>query len=331
MSEHASRRLHPAASDSSEVAADTIAVTTDAQRRILLRAIALMVASAVIFGCMAITIRLASKQLHAFEIAFFRNVFGLLFALPILYRHGLKILKTDKLSLYFMRCVIGIVAMLAGFWALVHLPLAQAVSLSYSTPLFVTIGAVLVLGEIVRVRRWTAVLVGFVGVLIIVRPGADTFTFGALIALLAAAMSASVAISIKFLSRTESPDSIVLYTTLFWVPLSFLPALLHWQWPEPITWLWVSLAGLFGTAAHMCWTRALKLGDVSALTPISFVQLPIVAVLAYLIFGEKVDIWTAAGSAVILASNIYIARRETKLARRAVTDPEISAESPTPR
>ena len=295
------------------------------------RAIVLMVLSSIVFACMAITIRYASKQLHPFEIAFFRNVFGFVFALPLLYRAGFGILKTEKLPLYFLRCAIGIVSMLCGFWAIVNLPLAQAVALSYSTPLFVTIGAVLVLGEIVRARRWTAVLIGFIGVLVIVRPFGQDFTYGALIALVAAAMSASVAISIKFLSRTEAPDTIVLYTTMIWVPLSFVPALLYWQWPTLESWFWVTLAGLFGTLAHMAWTRALKLGDASALTPISFVQLPIVAVLAWMLFGEALDRWTAIGSAIIFGSNIYIARREAMIARRTVTDPEISAEPPPPR
>jgi len=140
--------------------------------------------ASVFFGVMAITIRYASHQLHPFEVAFFRNAFGLLFALPILYRTGLGVLRTNRLPLYFMRCAIGLVSMLAGFWAIAHLPLAQAVALSYSTPLFVTIFAVFALGEVVRVRRWTAVLVGFIGILIIVRPSADTFTAGALVALL---------------------------------------------------------------------------------------------------------------------------------------------------
>jgi len=105
-----------------------------------------MLTSALLFGAMAVPIRLASAELHPFEIAFFRNLFGLVAALPILYRHGFSILRTDKLPLYFMRCTIGIVSMLSGFWALVHLPLAQAVAISYATPLFITIGAVLVLG-----------------------------------------------------------------------------------------------------------------------------------------------------------------------------------------
>ena len=295
------------------------------------RAVLLMTASTVIFGCMAVCIRLASKQLHPFEIAFFRNFFGFVFILPILARHGPSLLRTSKLPLYLVRCLIGIVAMLAGFWAIVNLPLAQAIALSYSTPLFVTIGAVLVLGEIVRARRWTAVLVGFLGVVLIVRPGSADFTTGSLVALMAAVASASVAISIKFLSRTEHPDAIVLYTTMLWVPMSLLPALFVWETPVGITWLWIALAGLLGTAAHMLWTRALKLGDASMLTPISFLQILVVAVFGYFLFDEVLDRWTVLGAAIIFGSTVYIARRETRLARQAATDPGVNPDTPSPR
>ncbi|MCX7043704.1 MAG: DMT family transporter [Gammaproteobacteria bacterium] len=286
-----------------------------------------MVASTVLFGAMAVCIRLASSQLHPFEIAFFRNLFGFVFTLPLLYRHGWGILRTDKLSLYFLRCCIGIVSMLAGFWAIVHLPLAQAVALSYSTPIFVTIGAVFVLGEVVRARRWTAVIIGFLGVLVLMHPGTDSFNFASLVAVLAAVMSASVAISIKFLSRTEKADAIVIYTTMIWVPLSLVPALFYWTHPTGMTWLWIVLSGFLGTTAHMCWTRALTLADASLLTPISFLQVLVVGGFGYFLFGESVDRWTVAGAAIIFGSNVYIAHREARLARRAVTDPEINPET----
>ena len=295
--------------------------------RNLRRAMLLMLGSTVMFGSMAVAIRLASTELHTFEIAFFRTLFGLLFALPLLLRHGPGLLRTTRFSMYFARCLVGIVSMMCGFWAIVHLPLAEAISISYATPLFVTIGAVLVLGEVVRIRRWSAVLVGFVGVLLIVRPGGASFSVHTLVALAAAALSGCVAISIKFLSRTEKPDAIVLYTSLLWVPMSLVPALFVWTWPHGITWLWVVLAGFFGTAGHLFWTRALKLGDASLLTPITFVQVLVVGFYGWLLFGETVDRWTLLGAGIILASNYYIALREAKLARRAVTDPEVGSES----
>ena len=290
-------------------------------------AILLMTASTVLFGLMAVCIRLASHQLHTFEVAFFRNLFGFVFTLPLLYRHGFGVLRTNKLPLYFFRCCIGIVSMFAGFWAIAHLPLAQAVAISYSTPIFVTIGAVFFLGEVVRARRWTAVIVGFIGVIVLMHPGTEDFRLASLVAVLAAVMSATAAINIKFLSRTENADAIVIWTTMLWVPLSFFPALFVWQTPVGWTWLWAVLSGFLGTAAHMCWTRALQRADASLLTPISFGQVIVVGVLGWLLFGEHVDGWTVAGAAIIFVSNGYIAHREARLARRAVTDPDINPET----
>ncbi|WP_460824197.1 DMT family transporter [Lysobacter olei] len=293
-----------------------------------MRAALLMLGSTVFFGLMAVAIKLASQTLHTFEIAFFRNFFGVIAALPLLWRHGPDLLHTTQLRRYLVRCAIGVLSMFCGFWSIGHLPLAQAVSLSYSTPLFVTIAAVLLLGEQVRARRWAAVVLGFIGVLVIVRPGSAGFTAGTLIALSAAVLSGLVSIQIKQLSRTEPADRIVLWTTLLWVPMSLGPALFVWEWPRGITWLWVAAAGVLGTTGHMLWTRALKLGDVSALTPISFMQLPLVAGLGYLLFDEQVDRWTAIGAAVIFAANAYIAHREAQLARRSASNAPVQAAKP---
>ncbi len=293
-----------------------------------LRAALLMLGSTLFFGLMVVAIRLASQTLHTFEIAFFRNFFGLIVALPLLLRHGPGFLKTQQFPRYLFRCVIGICSMLAGFWAIGQLPLAQAVSLSYSTPLFVTLAAAALLNEQVRARRWTAVFLGFVGVLIIVRPGTSGFSMGAIVAVLAAVLSSIVAIQIKQLSHTEPADRIVIYTTLLWVPMSLLPALGVWEWPRGITWLWVIAAGAMGTGGHMLWTRALKLGEVSALTPISFMQLPIVAVFGWWLFDETLDRWTLLGASIILGANAYIAHREAVLARRAQSESPTAAAKP---
>ena len=293
-----------------------------------LRAAGFMLASTLCFGVMAIAIRLASHSLNTLEIAFFRNLFGLLTVLPLVMRVDPASLRTRQLPRYFVRCVIGIFSMLCGFWAIGHLPLAQAISLSYSSPVFVTILAALLLGEHVRGRRWAAVAAGFIGVLVIVRPFSHEFTGGTLIALLAAVLSAVVAIQIKQLSRVDAANTIVLYTYLFWVPISLVPALFVWEWPQGITWLWVIAAGLFGTGGQVLWTHALKLGEVSALTPISFIQLPLVALVGWLWFDETVDLWTWIGAGIILSSVAYIAHREAVLLRRHATTAPTEAAKP---
>ena len=288
----------------------------------------MMIASACLFGFMAIAIRYASRQQHAFEIAFFRCFFGALAALPLIARHGWPILRTDKIGFYVARCVIGIIGMMAGFWAIVHLPLAQAIALSYSSPLFVTIGAVLFLGEIVRLRRWSAVAAGFIGVLVIVRPGTDSMTAGAMIAVMAAALSGMTTVSIKFLSRSEPPDRIVLLTTLLWVPLSLPAALTVWKWPDAATWPWLAVSGVLGTGGHYFWTRALRLADASLLAPFNYVQLLVVTVLAWLLFDETVDRYTATGAAIIIGTTLYIARREATLSRRRSVEAPASGAEP---
>lgn len=293
-----------------------------------LRAALLMLGSTLAFGLMAIAIRYATRYVPTQEVAFFRNAFGLLALLPMLIRPGSAPLKTQQLPRYFLRSAIGLASMLCAFWAIGHLPISQAISLSYSTPLFVTIAAVLWLGETVRMRRWAAVIIGFIGVLIIVRPGSTSFTPGTLVAVGAAVLSSLVAIQIKQLTRVDSADTVVFYTYVFWVPLSLVPALFVWVWPTGLAWLWLVATGVLGTLGQLLWTRALRLGEVSALTPISFMQLPLVSLLGWLLFNETLDRWTVIGAGIILGANAYIAHREAVLARRAKSQAVTAAAKP---
>ncbi|WP_353084521.1 DMT family transporter [Stenotrophomonas sp.] len=293
-----------------------------------MRAALLMLGSTLAFGLMAIAIRYATRYVPTQEVAFFRNAFGLLALLPMLIRPGSAPLKTQQLPRYFLRSAIGLASMLCAFWAIGHLPISQAISLSYSTPLFVTIAAVLWLGETVRMRRWAAVIIGFIGVLIIVRPGSTSFTPGTLVAVGAAVLSSLVAIQIKQLTRVDSADTVVFYTYVFWVPLSLVPALFVWVWPTGLAWVWLVATGVLGTLGQLLWTRALRLGEVSALTPISFMQLPLVSLLGWLLFNETLDRWTVIGAGIILGANAYIAHREAVLARRAKSQAVTAAAKP---
>jgi drug/metabolite transporter (DMT)-like permease len=291
------------------------------------RAALLMLGSTLSFAMMALAIRYATATVPTTEIAFFRNLFGLLALLPLILRRGKPLPRTRHVGRYLVRTSVGLVAMLCGFWSVGHLPLAQAISLSYATPLFVTIGAVLWLGESVRIRRWMAVAAGFAGVLVILRPGAD-FSPGMIVALLGALFSGIVAIQIKQLSRFDAPDTVVFYTYVFWVPMSLVPALFQWVWPSPTAWAWLVATGVLGTFGQLLWTRAIALGEVSALQPISFVQLPVLVALGWWLFGETVDGWTMLGAAIVLGANGYIAHREAMLLRRAATRAPVEAAKP---
>ena len=303
-----------------------------------LRAALLMLASTIAFGLMAICIRLASATEPTWEVAFFRNFFGFLSLLPMLLwpvlrqprpiQRFFESVRTTQLSRYVIRCGIGILSMFCGFWAIAHLPLAQAISLAYSSPIFITIAAALWLGERVRMRRWAAVAAGFLGVLVIVHPWSQAFSGAALVAVAAAMLSALVAIQIKQLSATDKADTIVFWTYVLWVPMSLVPALFVWHMPQGIAWLWLVLCGVLGTIGQLFWTRALKLGEVSALTPISFTQLPVVTLAGWLLFDETIDGMTLLGAGIILTATFYIAHREAVLARKAASQKPSEANLP---
>ena len=262
------------------------------------------------FAAMGALIRLGANELHAFQIAFLRNLFGLLFMLPWLYRDGYSVLRTQRLGMYFGRAILGTITMLTWFWAMTVMPLAEAVSLSFSAPLFVTLGAALVLGEYVGLRRWSATLVGFLGVMVILRPGINTISAASIGVVASAVCMAGSVLLIKVLSRTESANSIVLYMVLMMTPISLLPALQVWQWPSAQTWLWMLMLGGFGTIAHLLFTNALRIAEASAVIPFDFVRLPITVILGIWLFDQHIDYWTWAGAAIIFSAGAYIAHRE---------------------
>jgi drug/metabolite transporter (DMT)-like permease len=272
-----------------------------------------MVGSCAAFALMMALVRLVAADIHPFVAAFFRNLLGLGFMLPWLFQAGPGSLKTGRWPVHVLRATMGLAAMLSLFTALSLLPLAEATALSFSAPLFATAGAALILGERVRLRRWTATAVGFVGTLIILRPGADIVEQGALIALAAAVFIAGAMLSIKSLSRTENPNAIVVIMGLLMTPASLVPALFFWTTPDALTFAWLLLMGLSATIGQVLLTRAFATAEASAVLPFDFSRLIFVAALGYLMFGEVPDGWTWLGASLIVAATVYIARREARL------------------
>jgi drug/metabolite transporter (DMT)-like permease len=284
----------------------------------LLQAIIWMLGSGLFFSYLNAQIRYLTTDIHPFEIAFFRNLFGLAFMLPWLFRSGMAGLRTGRLKLYFWRTAVGLSSMLMSFSALALLPLSLAVALGFTAPLFTTLGAALFLGERVRFRRWSATLLGFIGVVIIVRPGSAPLDIGMLLMIGSAAANAATTLMVKRLSRTESANAIVTYMVLLMTPMSLAPALFVWQMPPVSTWAFLVGLGLAGTLGHLCYVRALRMADASAVLPYDYGRMIFSAFIGYLAFAEIPDQWTWIGSALIAGSAIYIARRESQLAKRAL-------------
>jgi drug/metabolite transporter (DMT)-like permease len=200
--------------------------------------------------------------------------------------------------------------MLSFFYALAITPLAEVTALGFTAPIFATLLAALVLGEVVQIRRWAAVVIGFLGTLLILRPGFAEVGFGPLLVLFSSLAWACALMVIKSLSRTESSITIITYMALLLAPASLVPALFVWVWPSPEQLAWLALIGLIGGGAQYLMTESLAGADASVVMPVDFTKLIWVASIAYLVFGEVPDLFTWLGGAMIFASTVYIAYRE---------------------
>lgn len=290
-----------------------------------LRGILLMCLSTVAFSIMHGLVRFVSDVLPPFQIAFFRNVFGLAFLLPLLLRSRFAVLRTQRIGLHALRGVINIGAMLMFFTALSISPLAKVTALSFTAPIFMAILAVLVLGERFRIYRWLGILFGFAGMLIILRPGIVAIDTGALLVTGAAALWAVAMIIIKILSRTESSLTIVAYMGIFLGLFSVFPALWVWQPFGFETLCWMVLIGLFGTIAQMTLSQALKETDPTALMPFDFLKLIWTAMIGAWFFAEIPDVFTWIGAAVIFSSGLFIAYRERQ-SKQTIVSPQAGAQ-----
>ncbi len=274
---------------------------------------ATMLASTVFFASMHACVRYLSAEIHPFEIAFFRNLFGVVLLAPLIVRNGGALLRTNHFNWHFIRASINVVAMLVFFYALSITPLATVQALSFTAPLFTTVLAVLLLREQVRFRRWAAVIVGFVGVLIILRPGAQPLEFGAILVLLSASIWALTMIIIKRLSNTDSPLTITAYVTMFLTVMSFVPALWVWTWPVGAQWGLLAIAAFFGTLGQLCVAKAFAYADTTIVLPFDFAKIIWGAALGYVFFGEYVNAYTWVGAIVIFSGATYVAYRERQL------------------
>ena len=290
------------------------------------RAALWMVAASSAFAAMIILIRELTATFDPLQVVFFRNVFGLIAMLPWLAGHGLRALRTQRLGLHALRATIGIVSMICWFTALSLMPLAEATALSFTAPIFASVLAVIFLGEVMRLRRWSATAVGLLGTLVILRPDGSSIEAAAMLALASAVLGAASPIFVKIMARTESTGAIVTYMVLFLTPLSLVPALLVWQQPSLVELGFAALLGLAGTLGHLCFTRALATADATVVVPFDYLRLPAVALMAWLVFAEVPVIWTWIGGAIIAASSIYMTLREMKLKREA--QPEVTVVSP---
>ncbi len=259
---------------------------------------------------------LGAGGMNPFQIALARAVFALAAVLPFAWQAGARVFRTRHPGIHLVRGLAGGGAMLCGFYALTRLPLADVTALGFTTPLFTIVLAVLLLKEKVRWRRWSATAVGFLGVLIMLRPGAGAVDPAALVAL---AMAFGIALAVTLVKRLPPEESRITMLMIFSVVsilLAAVPAVAVWRPPTWQEWLLLAAVGVHGLGAQSLIIRAYQSGEASFVAPFEYSKLLLAGLLGYLFFAERPDLWSLAGALVIVASTLYIARREAAHGRR---------------
>lgn len=273
----------------------------------------LVVASGVLFTLVSVFVKLLGQSLHSFEIAFFRALFGLLWVLPAVAWHGVGVLRTKRPLGHVMRGAFGMGVMFCSFYAAIHLPLAEVTAYGFTKPFFVALLAVLFLGEACPPRRLAAIAVGFGGMLLLLRPDV-TANPAILVALLAAVFMALVVVMVSKLGRSEHPVAVMFYFGLVSTAIAAVPALLVWRQPTGEELALLALMGGCGALAQSLMLRAFSIGEATVLVNFEYLQLLHAILFGIVVFGDIPGLATLAGSAVIILTAAYVARREGRRA-----------------
>jgi len=274
-----------------------------------------MAATGVLFTVLNAALKRVSHELDPWVAGWLRYSIGALVILPAMLGGGLKRLWPRAHRLQLLRGLFHAAGLVIWFAALPMVTLTELTAIGFSGPLFICLGAVLFLGERMSGARWTAVLLGFAGVILVVHPwevGAVSVSRGTLLMLASAPVFAGSFLVAKALTRREASDVIVLWQHL-WVSLLMLPfAIGGWSMPDPGQWGLLVLCGILGAGGHYCMTRAFRIADISSVQSVKFLELVWAALLGFALFGSVPAGWTVAGGAVILASTLWLARREAR-------------------
>ncbi len=292
-----------------------------------LRGILMMLLATFLFTVMDALAKWLSARYSIVQIIFFRSVFSLIPLAVLLFRQGIAPLRTQRLLGHVGRALVGLSALYVFFLSVKLMPIADVYAISFAAPLFVTALSVLILGEHVGVRRWAAVLVGFVGVMVMLEPGTDVFQPLALLPLLGALLYAFVVIIIRALGRTESSAALVFYFLMTAGIVSGVLLPFVWVTPDLAGFALLVCIGIVGGCAQISMTVAFRSAEVSLVVPFEYSAMLWAVLIGYFVWGDVPAARLWIGVAIVVASALYIALRELRLARAAAA-PGASATTP---
>ena len=257
------------------------------------------------FLVMSVAGRATTSVLDVFQVMEMRSVIGFVMLLPLVFlAGGFAAMRTRRPWLHIGRNAAHYAGQFAWLYALAMIPLAQLISIEFTTPIWTALLAVFFLDEKLTRPRLTAILLGLIGIVIIVRPGLTTVQPGHVIVLGAAVAFGISLVMVKSLTRTDNVVRIIFWMLIIQSVIGFLPAILVWQTPPAGLWLWILLIAFTGTFSHYCLAQALAHADATLVSPIDFLRVPLSALIGWLLYQEQIDIWTAAGAILILAGNL---------------------------
>jgi drug/metabolite transporter (DMT)-like permease len=265
---------------------------------------------------LAVTVagREALHELNVFEVMELRSIVGFCLLLPIVFFNGgLAVVMTKRLGAHVARNLVHYVSQLSWFFALTLIPIAQVVAIEFTMPIWTAILAATLLGERMTVWKVAAILLGIVGVLVIVRPATGAVNPGQLIALGAAVGFGISIVLVKFLTRTESTLAIIFWMLVIQSVTGFVPTMLVWNWPTPHAWGWILVIAFCGTSAHFCMARAMLYADATIVVPMDFLRVPLTAAVGWLVYSERLDLFTVLGATLILLGNLLNLKPEKRL------------------
>jgi len=264
-----------------------------------------MIGAVVSFSTMAVAGRAVFEELDVYQLMFYRSAISLplILIFAAFSKGGLQQFRTRCIGLYIARNLSHLVGQFGWFFALAVIPLAQLFALEFTTPLWVAALAPLLLGERLSKMRLAAVALGFMGVLVVLRPGLADVSLGSVIMLIGAVGFAGSLMATKRMTVTEKPLTIIFYMALIQTPVGLLLAINDLHWPTLVTGLWLILLAILGFTAHFCIIRAFSLADAIVVSPMDFLRLPIIAAVGVLIYGEALELWVFVGGALVLVGN----------------------------
>lgn len=296
----------------------------DKQATNVVHGIAWMALTGLLFAGVTGVVRHLGSDMPAIEAAFIRYAIGLLMVAPVLVRLAQHRPQPHVMKLYVVRGVVHGVGVIFWFYAMARIPIAEVTAIGYITPILVAVGAALFLGERLHFRRIAGILLGFAGVLIIIRPGFEEVNFGQLAQLTAAPLFAMSYILAKRLTEYEDPLAIVGMLSIF-CTLTLLPgALLQWRNPTGEEILWLTLTAFLATSGHYTLTKAFGAAPIMVTQPVGFLQLVWAALIGATLFGEQLDIFIFIGAGIIVGAATYISHREARASKRTIVPPAVA-------